>query len=57
MIVLDEHLTDESLKSAIARWHQGRVAFIKTLRLGTLIKDDAIPNYRFKDPRIYTLSI
>lgn len=57
MIVLDEHLTDESLKNAIARWHQGRVAFIKTLRLGTLIKDDAIPTIlqQLKQPTFVTI--
>jgi hypothetical protein len=43
MIVLDEHLTDARVETAIARWYKGKIAFIKKLRQGTIIKDDVIP--------------
>jgi len=57
MIVLDEHLTKESLKMAIARWYQGQVRFIKPLRFGTLIKDDVIPTLlrQLKQPTFVTI--
>ena len=44
MIVLDEHLDGLGLETAIARWYHGKVVNIKTLRAGTIIKDDAIPS-------------
>jgi hypothetical protein len=28
MIILDEHLSNETMKMAIARWYQGKVAFV-----------------------------
>jgi len=58
MIVLDEHLTKQSLKMAIARWYQGQVRFIKPLRFGTLIKDDVIPTLlrQLKQPTFVTIN-
>jgi len=58
MIVLDEHLTKESLKIAIARWYKGQVRFIKPLRFGTLIKDEVIPTLfrQLKQPTFVTIN-
>ena len=44
MIVLDEHLQGVGLEDAIARWYQGQVCFVGSLRPGTVIKDDSIPS-------------
>ncbi len=58
MIVLDEHLINEMLKLAIARWYQGRVTFVKLLRPRTLIEDDAIATLlrRLKQPTFVTIN-
>jgi hypothetical protein len=58
MIVLDEQLSNETLKMAIARWHKGQVTFIKLLRSRTLINDDEIPALlrRLKQPTFVTIN-
>jgi hypothetical protein len=43
MIVLDEQLLGYGLADEIAQWYTGTVTDITTLRPGTLIPDDAIP--------------
>jgi hypothetical protein len=43
MIVLDEELQGLGLEEAISSWYRGSVVLIKTLRPGTVIKDEAIP--------------
>jgi hypothetical protein len=42
MIVLDEELQGLGLEEAISSWYRGSVIFIKALRPGTVIKDEAI---------------
>jgi hypothetical protein len=42
MIILDENLQDRRIREAIARWYPGQVLFIRNLRPGTIIKDDAV---------------
>lgn len=44
MIVLDEHLPSRALAEGIGRWYRGRVCRLPELRLGTIIKDEAVPN-------------
>lgn len=58
MIILDEHLSNETLKMAIAHWYQGKVTFVKLLRPQTLIKDDAIVALlrRLKQPTLVTIN-
>ena len=58
MIVLDEHLIEENLKAAIARWYPGQVTFIKTVRPRTHIDDDAIPTLlrQLKQPTFVTIN-
>jgi hypothetical protein len=58
MIVLDEHLQGLELEDAIARWYRGTVVIVKTLRPGTVIKDDAIPTLlrRLKQPTFVTIN-
>jgi hypothetical protein len=43
MIVLDEQLQGLGLEEAIAHWYRGTVLIVRTLRPGTVIKDEAIP--------------
>lgn len=43
MIVLDEQLSGRGIETAVAQWYPGTVCFINDLRLGTIIKDEAIP--------------
>ena len=43
MIVLDEQLKHSNVQEQIGQWYQGRVVNVTTLRPGTVIKDDAIP--------------
>jgi len=43
MIVLDENLNDHRIVDAISAWFKGQVILITKLRIGSLIKDDAIP--------------
>lgn len=43
MIVLDEQLKHSNVQEEIGQWYQGRVVNVTTLRPGTVIKDDAIP--------------
>jgi hypothetical protein len=58
MIVLDEQLQGLELEDAIARWYRGTVLVVKTLRPGTVIKDDAIPTLlrRLKQPTFVTIN-
>lgn len=42
MIVLDEQLLGDGLEIEIAKWYRGAIKYITDLRLGTIIKDDAI---------------
>jgi hypothetical protein len=58
MIVLDEQLQGLELEDAIARWYRGTVVVVKTLRPGTVIKDDAIPTLlrRLKQPTFVTIN-
>jgi hypothetical protein len=43
MIVIDENIRAKDVIAEIARWYQGQVLSITDLRLGTIIKDDAVP--------------
>lgn len=43
MIVLDENLSDHHIVSAISAWFSGPVILITKLRIGSHIKDDAVP--------------
>jgi hypothetical protein len=58
MIILDEHLTDPRLATAIARWYQGQVIYITMLRPGTHVKDDVIPTLlqQAKQPTFVTIN-
>jgi hypothetical protein len=42
VIVLDEQLHGASVRTAISAWYRGQVVSIRSLRPGTLIKDDAV---------------
>lgn len=42
MIVLDEQISRESLQRSLD-WYPGQVIFLKQLRPGRVIKDDAVP--------------
>jgi hypothetical protein len=44
VIVLDEQLLGRNLEKLIGAWYPGAVRFITELRVGTVIKDDAIPS-------------
>jgi hypothetical protein len=44
VIVLDEQLLGRNLERLISAWYPGAVRFITELRVGTVIKDDAIPS-------------
>ena len=59
MIVLDECVDDELIAKAIAAWYQGKVISIRTLRPGTLIKDDAISTLlqRVAQPTFVTINV
>ena len=58
MIVLDEELQGLELEEAISAWYRGSVLLIKTLRSGTVIKDDAIPGLlrRVRQPTFVTIN-
>jgi hypothetical protein len=43
VIVLDEHMSNRRGASAIKTWYKGKIVFVRDLRSGSLIKDDAIP--------------
>lgn len=43
MIVLDEHMSNNRVAAAIKAWYKGKIVFVRDLRPGSLIKDDAIP--------------
>jgi hypothetical protein len=59
MIVLDEQLSNRRMRTAIQRWHAGKVVFIRELRPGTIIKDDAVPQilYRHSWPAFVTVNV
>ena len=44
MLVLDEQLMGRDLENVLGGWYPGSVCFITDLRVGTVIKDDAIPS-------------
>ena len=58
MIILDEQLQGLSLETEIARWYRGKVFIVKQLRLGTIIKDSAIPGLlcQAKQPTFVTIN-
>ena len=43
MIVFDEQLLEPELEESIKKWYRGSVVAVIDLRLGTIIKDDVIP--------------
>lgn len=43
MIVLDESIYDHRLAHKIGHWYRGRVISVVSLRMNTLVKDEAIP--------------
>lgn len=43
MIVLDDNLDAPDVEPAIRKWYRGPVLFMRTLRPGTIIKDESIP--------------
>lgn len=58
MIVLDEQLQGLELEDAISHWYRGTVLVVKTLRPGTIIKDEAVPTLlrRLKQPTFVTIN-
>jgi hypothetical protein len=58
MIVLDEELQGLGLEESISGWYRGSVILIKTLRPGTVIKDDVIPSLlrNVKQPTFVTIN-
>ena len=59
MIVLDENLHDQRIVVAIAGWYAGQVVSIRSLRPGTVIKDEAIPVLLLgeKQPTFLTINL
>ena len=59
MIVFDENDHQQSLMEAVAAWYRGQVVSITTLRLGTIIKDEAIPTLlqQAKQPTFVTTNV
>lgn len=51
MIVLDEHLNDERIVAAIAKWYKGKIIHLKDLRPYTVIEDDAIASILLQQKR------
>ena len=58
MIVLDEQLQGLGLEDAMACWYRGSVLVVKTLRPGTVIKDEVIPSLlrRLRQPTFVTIN-
>ncbi len=60
MIVLDEHMANRRVSSDITSWYKGKIVFIRDLRHGSLIKDDAIPRLLRKtnaQPAFVTINV
>jgi hypothetical protein len=59
VIVLDEHLEDERIIASLARWYRGQIRLITSLRPGTVIKDEAIPDLlrRERQPTFVTANV
>ena len=43
MMILDDNLDAQDVLVPLRRWLKGKVMFLRDLRAGTLIKDDAVP--------------
>lgn len=43
MIVLDDNIDEPDVLPLLKRWAKGKVVFLRELRAGTIIKDEAIP--------------
>ncbi|MGE0825590.1 MAG: hypothetical protein AB7G75_12200 [Candidatus Binatia bacterium] len=58
MIVLDEELQGLGLEEEISHWYRGSVVLIKTLRPGTVIKDEAVPKLlrQVRQPTFVTIN-
>lgn len=59
MIVLDENLDDESIKTGIMAWYPGQVTAVYILRSGSIVKDDVIPTllHRVVRPTFVTINV
>lgn len=59
MIVLDEHLHDPAVMTAISKWFPGQVIPVVSLRPGSLVKDDVIPTLlrRVVQPTFVTINV
>ena len=59
MIVLDECIDEDLITQGVASWYQGKVISIRTLRPGTLIKDDGIATLlqRVVQPTFVTINV
>ena len=58
MIIVDEQIHGERIRSAIAAWYSGQVESITSLRPNTVIKDDAIPTLlkQVRQPTFITIN-
>ena len=43
MIVLDDNLNEKRVRQPVALWAKGAVAYLRELRPGVVIKDEAVP--------------
>jgi hypothetical protein len=59
MIVLDENIFDYDFLPEYKSWYKGKITTIRDLRVGTLIKDDAIPTIlrSVKQPTFVTTNV
>jgi hypothetical protein len=51
MIIVDENLKSQQIIDAISAWYPGQVVSITTLRLHSVIKDEAVPTLLMKANR------
>ena len=51
MIIVDENLKSQQIIDAILAWYPGQVVSITTLRLNSVIKDEAVPTLLMKANR------
>ena len=59
MIVLDESISAKIIFDGLEAWYKGNVAPIKSLRIKTLVKDEAIPTLlrTIKQPTFITTNV
>lgn len=59
MIVLDENLDEQRVRVPLAGRYKGKIISVRDLRLGTVIKDDAVPALlcRERSPMFVTTNV